>query len=633
MPNRFAKIYLVLAVFTLYSHEHLILGYLDRQPRFIEMADKLLKSNILLNRMRRIVRSEQLVLSILAMVVGALSGGGAILFRDGLLFVQSLIYGTSDETLHTYLADLPAWHLILGPTVGGLIVGIFIYKFLPGKRPHGVADVIDAAAFHDARMSTRCGIKSAIASAVSLGSGASLGREGPVVHMGASFGAWLARVLHLRRSASRTLLGCGVASAVAASFNAPLAGALFAHEVALGHYALTAFAPIVLASVTGTVITRLYYGDEVAFLIPSHEIQSFWEFPAFALLGIMAGVMAMLVVRAIPIVQKTADRTKAPLWLRPAVAGLVIGVIGLGFPQIVGVGYGAMNDALYEVYNLTFLIGLLAAKAVVVAICMGLGFAGGMFSPALFLGAMLGGAFGIVATSVFPELSSGYTAYTLVGMGALAAAILGAPISTTLIIFELTGDYALTVAVMVASVLASVVMDQFMGGSFFQWQLKCRGLSTRWGREVSLLRSIKVGDIMKREYETVPLGEGLPAVREKLINAPYSELFVIDDRGKLHGTITLTDLRHAAFDLKLGDEVTAGEVARSKPPIVLRTDSIEAAIRLMEQTGEEHLAVLNNSEERQMIGFVHEKDAMMAYNNALLDLHSEERGDAPPKLF
>ena len=341
----------------------------------------------------------------------------------------------------------------------------------------------------------------------------------------------------------------------------------------------------------------------------------------------------MLTVRAISVVQEVAVRGRPPLWLRPAIAGLIVGVVGLGFPQVFGVGYGAMNDALYEAYSLAFLIGLLFAKAFVVAICMGLGFAGGMFSPSLFLGAMLGGAFGIFATHVFPDLSSGHGAYTLVGMGAVAAAVLGAPISTTLIIFELTGDYELTVAVMLASVLASVIMDQFNGGSFFQWQLKCRGLSTRWGREVNLLRMMKVADIMKREYETVPLTDGLPAVREKLINAPYSELFVVDENGKLHGTITLTDLRHAAFDLNLGDEVTAGQVARSKPPVLYRTDSIEKAVRLMEETGEEHLPVLDNDQERQMIGFVHEKDAMMAYNNALLELQSEERGDAPPKLF
>jgi len=597
------------------------------------MADKLIKSNILLNRMRRLVKSEQLVLSLLALVVGAMAGGGTILFRDGILLVQSLVYGWGEESLHEHLKGLSSLHLVLGPTVGGLVVGIFIYKFLPGQRPHGVADVIDSASFNDARMSTRCGIKSAIASAVSLGSGASLGREGPVVHMGASFGAWLARILHLRRSAARTLLGCGVASAVAASFNAPLAGMFFAHEVVLGHYARTAFAPIVMSSVMGTVITRLYYGSDVAFLIPLHNIQSFWEFPAFALLGILAGVTAMLTVRAIPIVQKVADIAKAPLWGRPAIAGLVVGLVGLGFPQVIGVGYGAMNDALYEAYSLAFLIGLLFAKAFVVAICMGLGFAGGMFSPALFLGAMLGGAFGIIATHALPSFSSGHGAYTLVGMGAVAAAVLGAPISTTLIVFELTGDYQLTIAVMLASVLASVIMDQSNGGSFFQLQLKMRGLSTRWGREVNLLRMIKVADIMKREYVTVPLSEDLPAVRAALFNAPYSELFVVDENGKLHGTITLTDLRNATFDPASAENATAGDVARSKPPVLFRTDSIEKAIRLMEQTGEEHLPVLNNDEDREMIGFVHEKDAMMAYNNALLELQSEERGDAPPKLF
>ncbi|MCC9620267.1 chloride channel protein [Thalassospira sp. MA62] len=597
------------------------------------MAKKLINSNILLGRVRKIVRSEQLVLSILALAVGAMAGVGAIVFRDGLLFVQGLVFGSDAEVLHRHLQGLPEWRMIVGPTAGGLLIGIFMYKFLPEKRAHGVSDVIDAASFHDARMSTRCGVKSAFASMVSLGAGSSLGREGPVVHMGASFGAWLARVLHLRRSAARTLLGCGVASAVAASFSAPLAGALFAHEVALGHYALTALAPIVIAAVTGTVITKLYFGEDVAFQVPFHDIQSFWEFPAFAILGVLAGVLGTIVVRAIPIVQSTAAAAHLPLWLRPGIAGMLIGLIGLGFPQVIGVGYGAMNDALFELYELDFLIELLVAKAFAVVICMGLGFAGGMFSPALFLGAMLGGSFGVIASSVFPDLASEYAVYTLVGMGAVAAAVLGAPISTTLIVFELTGDHKITVAVMVAAVLASVIMNHVNGGSFFQWQLKRRGLSTHWGREVNLLRLMKVGDIMKREYVTVPLTEALPTLREKLFNAPYSELFVIDQGGKLHGTITLTDLRQAAFDTQNSDEVTAGNVARAKPPVLYRTDSVEKAIRLMEQTGEEHLPVLNDSDQRQMIGFVHEKDAMMAYNNALLELQSEERGNAPPKLF
>lgn len=587
--------------------------------------------------LRNVVRGEQLVLSALALIVGTLVGGGTIIFRDVLLGIQGLTFGSTREAVHHFLAGLPAWHLIAVPTLGGLAVGIFMYRFVPDRRPYGVADVVDAASFHDGRMSVRTGIKAAIVNVVSLGTGSSLGREGPVVHMGATIGAWLTRALHLRRGAARTLLGCGVASAVAASFNAPLAGALFAHEVALGHYALTAFAPIVLASVSGTILTRLYYGHTAAFIIPSHNIASFLEFPAFALLGVCAGVLIILVIRSVPVVQKTAGRYRIPIWAQPAFAGLAVGIVALMLPQIVGVGYGAMNDALNEIYGLPLLVELLIAKAVLVVICLGLGFGGGVFSPALFLGAMLGGAFGLTATAILPELSSGHGAYTLVGMGATAAAMLGAPISTTLIVFELTGDYELTIAVMVASVIASVIVDQFQGGSFFSWQLKARGLSPRWGREVNLLRMIKVADVMSRKFSTVGLDVTFDELRDLLVTAPYGELFVVDGEGRLHGTITFADLRHATIDLgpdaNPATVLCARDIARREPASLLRYDSIETAIRKMEQTGEEHLPVIVGADNPVLVGFVHEKDAMMAYNRALLELHSEERGDAPPKLF
>lgn len=597
------------------------------------MVNIRLRNRRIFTGLRRALKGEQLILSLLALVVGSLVGAVAIVFREALLFIQKLGFGSSDEAVHYFLQNLPAWHLIVVPTLGGLVIGLFVYRFMPERRVLGVADVIDAAAFHDGRMSVAGGFKAALVNVVSLGCGASLGREGPVVHMGATIGSWLTRVLHLRRSAARTLLGCGVASAVAASFNAPLAGALFAHEVALGHYALTAFAPIVLASVSGTILTRLYFGHDVSFLIPAHEIASFLEFPAFALLGVCAGILSILVVRSVGLTQKFIGSTKLPLWARPALAGLAVGIMAVGYPQIVGVGYGAINDALYEVYSWSLLSQLLVVKAVLVVLCLGLGFGGGVFSPALFLGAMLGGAFGLTATALLPHLSSGHGAYTLVGMGAVAAAMLGAPISTTLIIFELTGDYELTIAVMVASVIASMIADHAQGGSFFGWQLRQRGLSHRWGREVNLLRSLKVVDVMSKQFATVLPDEPLSRLREKLINAPYGELFVLDVEGKLVGTITLADLRHAAFDPDIGDDVTAIQLARVEPPVVCREDSIEHAIRLMEQTGDEHLPVVASDDDRLMIGFVHEKDAMMAYNRGLLELHSEDRGDAPPKLF
>ena len=240
------------------------------------------------NAVTRWTRHDQVVLTVLAVAVGALAGGAAIAFRHLIDMVQELGYGLGSDSgaldFMTLVSRLPWWQVLLVPALGGLFVGLFVQFFMPNRRPQGVADVMEANALRGGRMSMNTGLKAAVVSAVSLGCGASVGREGPVVHLGASLGSWVSKRLHLGRSPSRTLLGCGVAAAIAASFNAPIAGAFFALEVVVGHYALTAFAPVVIASVTGTIISRMYYGDFPAFILPAlRTITSFWEFPAFAL--------------------------------------------------------------------------------------------------------------------------------------------------------------------------------------------------------------------------------------------------------------------------------------------------------------------------------------------------------------
>ncbi|RMD62649.1 MAG: chloride channel protein, partial [Alphaproteobacteria bacterium] len=205
--------------------------------------------------LRRLGRNDQVILSVLAVTIGVAAGGAAIAFRTAITLIQRLGYG--DGSIITAAARLPWWHLVLVPALGGLAVGLFVYWLLPGRRPHGVADVIEANALRGGRMSATVGLKAAVVSAASIGVGASVGREGPVVHLGASLGAWAAKRLHLGRAPSRTLLGCGVAAAIAASFNAPIAGTFFALEVVIGHYALSAFAPVVIASVTGTMISTV----------------------------------------------------------------------------------------------------------------------------------------------------------------------------------------------------------------------------------------------------------------------------------------------------------------------------------------------------------------------------------------
>lgn len=576
---------------------------------------------------RRIFANNQLILLTLSVVVGAAAAAGAIGFRELYLAIQLGAFGTYSEILYQHVEKLPAWRILLVPTVGGLLVGLIVQFLIPTRRPQGVADVMEAAALRSGRMGRRSALVAALVSAVSIGSGASVGREGPVVHLGAAMGSILSRWLGFTRSQAVTLLGCGAAAAVAASFNAPIAGVFFALEVVIGHYALSAFAPIVIGAVVGTVVSRVRYGDFPAFSLTEREVVSFLEFPAFVLLGIVCAIAAIAFLRSVSFTQNVVERIPVPIWSRPMFAGFLVGLIALVFPQVLGVGYGSMDAALKGQLTLYLLFALIVAKTAATAICLGSGFGGGVFSPSLFLGAMVGGAFGVLATEIFPDLSSGQAAYTLVGMGAVAGSVLGAPISTILIVFEMTSDYALTIAVMVSVVIASVITTQAGIGSFFLWQLDRRGIGLKGGREVGLLRALTVGDVMRSEYSAVLSSLGMAAVRERLLSAPHGELFVVKEEGALQGTITLSDLSESAFDTSNDMLLNAVDVARIHPPVLRVDDDLDQALKLMENSGEEHIGVVEDSETMRLVGFVHQVDVMRAYNRALLQARREERGE------
>lgn len=567
-----------------------------------------------------------MAIPVLAFVVGAATGGAVIVFREAIALVQTIAFGTGSERLFAHIENIPWWQVMLTPALGGVLIGLAVKYLMPDKRPHGVADVIESAALRGGRMSGLTGLKAAIINAASIGFGASVGREGPAVHFGAAMGGWLSSLLHLKQGASRTLLGCGAAAAVAASFNAPLAGALFASEVVIGHYALSAFAPIVIASVTGTAISRYYFGDFPAFFIPEHVIRSMWEFPAFVGLGLIAGLTAVAFMRGIMTAETVAARLPIPGWLRPGVGGLIVGVIALWFPQVLGVGYGITEAAVMTAIPLGLLLAIFAAKLFATAVSIGFGFGGGVFSPALVIGAMLGGACGIIFTQISPELSTGTGAYTLLGMGAMAAAVLGAPISTALIIFEMTGDYALTLALMVSVVISSMITRGFHGGSFFTWQLERRGHDLHDGYETALLRKIPVSSVLSDGGELVGLGDGLPEVRAMLQKSDAGELFVVDGNGRLFGTITLSDMSEFAFDSELDNLVTASDVARRSPPVLAGVDHLEEALKIIHDSAEETIAVVDDPESMKFLGCVREGRVIAAYNRVLLESRREERG-------
>ena len=593
------------------------------------MASSRTRLNRILMRLRRIVRNDQLILSILAVFVGAAAGGGVIAIRELIDLIQGLTLGGTSENLISIVFTLPWWQTLFTPAIGGLMVGLFIYYCIPGQKPQSVAKVIEASALQGGRMSFRAGIGAAIASSISIGVGGSVGREGPAIHLGATVGAWFARTLHLTRSLSRALLGCGAAAAVAASFNAPIAGALFAHEVIVGHFAMSAFTPIVIASVVGTIVSRIYFGDVPAFGITEQSLASFWEFPAVVGLGIAGGFVAIIFMRTAMKTEDVMSKVPGPQWINPAIGGFLIGLIALVFPHVLGVGYDATDLALNIQLPLYLMVSLIFMKILATSICIGSGFGGGVFTPSLMIGAMLGGSYGMVVTGIFPELSSGPGAYTIIGMGAVSAAVLGAPISTTLIVFELTDDYPLTIAVMIGVVISNVVAQQFLGKSFFSWQLERAGLDLKGGFETTLLRSIKVRQLVDQNAETVSVGTGLQDLRHKLQFSETGELFVLRKNDELFGTITLADLSDVAFDHDVDNLINAGDVARLHPPFLVQGDDLEKANKVMRDSGEHFIAVVEDHETMKFVGTLYETKVMSAYNRALLKVRHEEHEGVP----
>ena len=265
---------------------------------------------------QRVTRNEQLLLFVLAVVVGIAAGYGALVFRLLTAAIQVLFLGHGTEHLVSAAATTPWWQVLLAPTVGGFLVGLFTRFVLPGRLPQGVAQVMEASALRQGRMALNEGLGAAFVSAASIGCGASVGREGPIVHLGATLGSYVARRLHLSLPLAQTLLGCGVAAAIASAFNAPIAGVFFALEVVVGHYGLGAFSPVVISSVMGTVITRIHIGRDAAFILPPQQVVSFLEIPAFVLLGLVSALSAIALIRGIALVQATHDRVGTPAWLR-----------------------------------------------------------------------------------------------------------------------------------------------------------------------------------------------------------------------------------------------------------------------------------------------------------------------------
>ncbi|WP_406565441.1 chloride channel protein [Kangsaoukella pontilimi] len=521
----------------------------------------------------------------IALVIGVAAGFAALFFRKGINFLQETLYGTDDVRLiHSFAETLPWYLILIIPICGGLVVGLILNRFTDDGKVRSVADVIAGAALNNGRVEGKAGLASAAASMITLGTGGSTGREGPVVHLAAVISTWVSDRMRADGITGRDLLGCAVAAAVSASFNAPIAGALFALEVVLRHFAVHAFAPIVIASAAGTVINRLEFGGVTEFTLVEEGALAFYvELPAFLILGLVSGLVAVLMMRTIfwadDLGSYVRRRTGMPRFVRPAIAGAMLGALAIWFPHIIGVGYETTSAALTGSLVLHEAVVFCVLKVAAVAITMAGRMGGGVFSPSLMVGALLGLAFGQVATSIFPDVSGSETLYALAGMGAVAAAVLGAPISTTLIVFELTGDWQTGLAVMVAVSLSTSVASRLVDRSFFLTQLERRNIHLSKGPQAYLLAMFRVANVMR----------------------------------------TPDDPR-AAPDDAIWAAIEAGHW-------VERNATLETALPVFETTNRQFLPVVTmgaEGEPPQIHGALFHVDALRAYNRALAATAAEE---------
>lgn len=566
----------------------------------------------------------------LAALVGTTVGLATAALIQLISWVQSVGFGASSEMGFAAIVEqAPAWRVVAAPAVGGLIVGVFLFTS-PGGRYHGIADVMEACAFNSGRMGVRSGIGAALAAGVTLGSGAPLGREGPAVHIGASLAGWASERLGLNRSQSLALLGCGAAAAVTTSFNAPIAGVLFALEVIVGYYTLRVFAPIVIASLMAVVVRHLLFGADALFQLPQYSLGSLWEMPLFALLGVMSAVLISVFIFLVGRVQAGWLAVGVPGWLRPAIIGLLLGLIALLFPYVLGAGLGSVQQALTGSLTLQALLLLLCIRTIATILALGSGFAGGVFTPAIFTGAMLGGLFWYLPESLGLGIALGELSqpgvYAIVGMAGVASAMLGAPISTVLIVFEITRSYEVVIAVMISAAFASTVMQLGKHTSFFRWQLECRGVNISAGRDVSLLVTHTVGDLVSDRYTRL---KDTALTREAEIQLGFDRRRIAVVFDQVEQFVGSTDLRElVSHSSKIGVDQPIMDALRDSSIAVNRSTNVVAALQVMAEHDIDYLPVTSRrpDEHDEFVGVIFKNDLLAEHYSVLRKAREEEFG-------
>ncbi len=562
---------------------------------------------------------ESAIIMVTALVVGVGSGLGAVIFRQLIEGVQVLAY----DELGGLLEGIAPFHLLIIPALGGLIVGPLIYRFAREAKGHGVPEVMEAVALRGGRIRPRVAVVKSLASAICIGTGGSVGREGPIAQIGSALGSTIGQLLKLSDERVRNLVACGAASGIAATFNAPIAGSIFALEVILGQLHSVYFGAVVISAVTADVIAHIFEGDLRAFAVPEYALVSPWELVLYALLGLLAAVAAFAFARLLYLSEDLWDKIRFPEYLKPVLGGLLLGVVGIltfkidGYPRVFGVGYDSIGQALFNELTLQMTFALLLLKLLATIITLGSGGSGGVFAPSLFMGAMLGAAFGQVANQLFPNITAPPGAYALVGMSAFFSGAAHAPVTSILILFEMTGDYRIILPLMLTTVVSTLISRVISRESIYTLKLSRRGVHLQQGQDIDVMQGVTVGEAMTTDVDVVPLSMSLEELADEFARTHHHGFPVVNDADELVGVVGIQDLERA---LERGpiEGKTVDDIATTEDLLVAYPhEPMWMALRRMGTRDVGRLPVVEQEGSRRLVGTVRRADIIRAYNNAI----------------
>lgn len=561
---------------------------------------------------------EHTFLMLLAVGVGLLCGLGAIALHYLIHLFQQVFWGAAPETLAA-LDGQPRWRLALMPMLGGLLVGPIIRFFAPEAGGHGVPEVIRAVAERNGLMRKRVVLTKSVASALTISSGGSAGREGPIIQIGAALASAFGQLVHVPPRQMRILAGCGAAAGIAATFNAPIAGTLFAVEVILGEFGILQISPIVIAAVISTVVARGAWGNEPVFHAQAFTLVSGFELVLYAGLGILCGLVAALFKQSMIRSELIFERLRrVPAWLKPALGGALTACIGVGLPAVYGDGYSTVNAALRDGLPWITLGLLLALKMAATVFTLGSGGSGGVFAPSLFIGAMAGGLVGQI-THWIPAPAGSPASYALVGMGGLVAGAMHAPITAMIMIFELTGTYSIILPLMAVCSISTLISSRLQRESIYTWSLARRGVDLFRGRSLDIFQRHPIRATLRTDFTCVPPTMPADQVLEQLLTGAHDTLYVTTPERRLLGVIHLAALKSVLLKREaLRHGVLALDLADEHTPICTPDEELRIGMSRFGHSGLSELPVVDAPESRVLVGVLRHRDVVAVYNQEII---------------